>query len=156
MASAVCGTNLSTHKALLDRARRYREAFIRFLEAKNIFSSFRWITAASPESFFATEDAAVEARTGGEFKTAAAFWSWAQRQKNQFAAFQKLSKVKIRGDSRSDYPPLDISDMPRFPEEPLGLFSGLQDSVLNAGLFLVEIILLFYVAYVAFLRFDVR
>jgi ABC-type transport system involved in multi-copper enzyme maturation permease subunit len=156
MAAAVCGTNLSSYEALMDRARQYREAFLRFLEAKNIFSSFRWITPAPPESFFPTDDAAIEARTGGEFKTAAAFWSWAKQQKDQFAAVQRVSKVKIHGDSRNDFPPLDISDMPRFPEEPMGLFSGLQDSVLDAGLLLVEIVLLFYVGYVAFLRFDVR
>jgi ABC-2 type transport system permease protein len=153
--SAICATDLGSHERLMDRTRQYREAFIRYLEAKNIFSSFRWITPAPPESF-RTEDELVERRTGGEFKTAQAFWAWREKQKDQWAAFQKLSTVKLPGDGPEDFPYLDVSDMPRFPGQPLGLFSGLESSVLAMGLLLVEIILLFYIGYIAFLRFDVR
>jgi ABC-type transport system involved in multi-copper enzyme maturation permease subunit len=156
LASAVCATDLDSHEALMDRTRQYREAFIRFLEAKRIFSSFRWITPAAPESFFTTEDAAVEKRTGGEFKTAESFWSWAKQQKDQWAAFQKLGKVKIPGDGPADFPFLDISDMPRFSDQPQGVFSGLEASVFAIAMLAVEIVLLFYLGYVAFLRFDVR
>jgi ABC-type transport system involved in multi-copper enzyme maturation permease subunit len=155
-ASAVCATDLPSHERRMDRTRQYRETFIRYLEAKNIFSSFRWITPAPPESFLPTEDALIEKRTGGEFKTAQAFFSWASQQKDQWAAFQKLSKVKIPGDGPQDFPYLDISDMPRFQDQPMGLFSGLDSSVVDLGLLVIEIILLFYLSYVAFLRYDVR
>ncbi len=155
IAAAVCGTDLDSHKALMDRTRQYRETFIRFLEAKRIFSSFRWITPADPATF-QSEDALTEKRTGGEFKTAAAYWTWFRAQKDSWAAWQKSMKVKLPGDSPEDFPYLDISDMPRFPEQPPRLFTGLEGSVVAAGLLLVEIVLLFSIAYVAFLRFDVR
>jgi ABC-type transport system involved in multi-copper enzyme maturation permease subunit len=154
--SAVCATDLASHESQMDRTRQYRETFIRYLEAKKIFSSFRWITPAPPELFLPTEDALIEKRTGGEFKSAQAFWAWRKQQKDQFAAFQKLSKVRLPGDGPEDFPYLDVSDMPRFPDEPRGLFYGLESSILDVGLLLVEIVLLFYLGYVAFLRFDVR
>lgn len=156
IASAVCGTDLASHESQMDRTRQYRETFIRYLEAKNMFSSFAWITPAPPESFLPTEDALIEKRTGGEFKTAQAFFTWASQQKDQWAAFQKAFKVKLAGDGPEDFPYLDVTDMPRFPDDPQGLFFGLEDSLLRTCLLLVEIILLFYIGYVAFLRFDVR
>lgn len=154
--SAVCATDLKSHESKMDRIRHYREAFIRYFEAKDIFASFRWITPAPPESFSRTEDELIEKRTGGEFKTAQVFFAWASQQKDQWAAFQKLAKVKIPGDGPQDFPYLDISDMPRFQDQPVALLSGLEDSVLNLGLLVIEAILLFYLGYVAFIRYDVR
>jgi ABC-type transport system involved in multi-copper enzyme maturation permease subunit len=156
IASAVCATDLASHENLMDRVRQYRETFIRYLEAKNIFSSFRWITPAPPESFLPTEDAVIEKRTGGEFKTSRAFWAWRKQQKDQWAAFQKAFKVRLPGDGPEDFPYLDVSDMPRFQDQPMVLFSGLDSSVVDLGLLVIEIVLLFYLGYVAFLRYDVR
>ncbi len=155
IASAVCATDLRSHESRMGWIRQYRETFVRYLEAKNIFSSFRWITPAPPESF-QTEDELTEKRTGGEFKTAQAYEAWAAKQTDFRLRWEKLSKVKIPGDVPEDFPYLDVSDMPRFPDRPMGIFSGLESSVVTVGLLVVEIILLFYVGYVAFLRFDVR
>jgi ABC-type transport system involved in multi-copper enzyme maturation permease subunit len=155
IASAICATDRGSYENHMDRTRQYRETFIRYLEAKNIFSSFRWITPASPESFRA-EDELVEKRTGGEFKTSQAFSAWREQQKDQWAAFQKLFKVKLPGDGPQDFPFLDISDMPRFPDQPAALLSGLEASIMNVGLLVMEAILLFYLGYLAFIRYDVR
>jgi ABC-type transport system involved in multi-copper enzyme maturation permease subunit len=46
--------------------------------------------------------------------------------------------------------------MPRFSDQPQGVFSGLEASVFAIAMLAVEIVLLFYLGYVAFLRFDVR
>ena len=155
IASAICATDLRSRENEMDRIRQYRETFIRYLQNKNIFASFRWLTPALPESFL-TEDEIIEKRTGGEFKTSKAFWAWAEQQKNRWAALQKLQKVKLSGENPKDFPYLEISDMPRFPERPQGLFSGLAESVLNIGLLLVEMVFLFYLSFVAFIRYDVR
>jgi ABC-type transport system involved in multi-copper enzyme maturation permease subunit len=155
IASAVCATDLGSHENLMDRTRQYRETFIRYLEAKHIFSSYAWITAARPESF-QTEDELIEKRTGGEFKTAQAFWAWREQQKDQWAASQKLFKVKLPGDAPEDFPYLDVSDMPRFPDHAAAVLSGLEASIMNVGLLVIEAILLFYLGYVGFIRYDVR
>jgi ABC-type transport system involved in multi-copper enzyme maturation permease subunit len=154
IASAICATDLRPYANEMDRIRQYRETFIRYLQNKDIFASFRWLTPVPPESFL-TDDEIVEKRTGGEFKTSKAFWAWAAQLKDASAYSQKL-KNKIPGSQQNDYPFLDIADMPRFPERPKASLSGLADSVADIGLLFVEIVFLFYLSYVAFIRYDVR
>ncbi len=155
VASAVCRSDLGSHLKRMDAAREYRETFICNLRAKNIFSSYAWITPADP-STFRTEDELVAMRTGGEFRTSQDYTEWREKQRDMWAAFQKLFTVKLPGDGPQDFPYLDVSDMLRFPDQPPGLFSGLEDSVLGVGVLIAEIVLLFYLGYVAFLWFDVR
>jgi len=155
IAAAICATDMRSHEHEMDRVRQYREAFVRYLQNKNIFTSFRYITPAPPETFL-TEDQLIEKKTGGEFKTVQAFDAWAAQQKDARAAWLKLSKNKIQGDQPSDFPYLDVSDMPGFQERSKSLFSGLENSILNIALLLIESILLFYIGYVAFIRYDVR
>jgi ABC-type transport system involved in multi-copper enzyme maturation permease subunit len=155
IASAVCRTDLASHQKQLDRAREYRETFIRWLQGKAIFSSFRWITPTDPEKF-QTEDQLVEKRTGGEFRTEQEYEAWASQQEDARARWMKLSKVKVPGDSPEDFPFLDIFDMPRYQDQAGTLLSGLESSVLKAGLLLVAGVFLFALGYVAFIRYDVR
>ena len=139
----------------MELTREYRETFIRYLESKNIFSSFRYITPTPPQSFM-TGDEIIEKRTGGEFKTQKALDEWAGRQKDRMSFFEKLRKVEIPGAQPGDYPYLDISDIPRFQEQPKLLFTGLESTIVNIGLILIECVILFYVGFVAFIRYDVR
>jgi hypothetical protein len=139
----------------MDRIRQYREAFIRYLQNKNIFASFRYFTPAPPETFL-TEDQLIDKRTGGEFKTVQAFDAWASQQKDARAPWLKLSKNIIPGAEPSDYPYLGVNDLPASQEPPKSLFSGLESSILNIALLLIESILLFYTGFVAFIRYDVR
>jgi hypothetical protein len=155
VASAICRTDLGSHEHQMDGARRYRETFVRWLQGKSIFTSFRWITPTDPASFL-TEDQLIEKRTGGEFKTARDYDAWASQQKDFRVRWLKLSQVKVLGDSPEDFPFLDLSDMPRFEDRPGSVLSGLEPSVIVAGLLVVEAVLLFYLGFVAFIRYDVR
>jgi ABC-type transport system involved in multi-copper enzyme maturation permease subunit len=155
VASAVCRTDLVSHERHMDRVRQYRETFVRWLQGKNIFSSFRWLTPANPDSF-QTEDALIEKRTGGEFKTAKEYDAWASQQKDFRLRWAKLSTVELEGDSPEDYPFLDISDMPRFEARAGTFLSGLEASALRVGLLLIEAVFLFSLGYIAFIRYDVR
>ena len=154
VASAICATDLRPYANEMVRIRQYREAFIRYLQNKNIFASFRWFTPVPPESFL-TDDEIIERRTGGEFKTAKAFWAWAAQLKDT-RTYSQMLKNKIPGSQRDDYPFLDISDMPRFPEQSKAFLSGGADSVVGIGLLLVEMVFLFYLSFVTFIRYDVR
>ena len=155
VASALCTTDRRAHEADLDRSRECREAFVRYLQGKDIFSSFRWITPAPPEPF-RTADELIRLRTGGRFNTLAEYEAWASGQKDFWARFEVLRKVEIPGEKPDDYPYLDISDMPRFPPRLRSLRMGLEGSVVGVGLLLVEAIFLFYLGFVAFIRYDVR
>jgi ABC-type transport system involved in multi-copper enzyme maturation permease subunit len=155
IASTACRTDLASHLRRMDRIRRYRESFILWLQGKDIFKSFRWLTPTDPETF-QTEDALIEKRTGGEFKTAMEYEAWASRQKDFRLRWEKLSTVKVAGDRPEDFPFLDISDMPRFEDRAGTLLSGLESSVLKAGFLLVAVVFLFALGHVAFVRYDVR
>jgi ABC-type transport system involved in multi-copper enzyme maturation permease subunit len=157
VASSICRTDLAAHERLMDRTRQYREAFVRWLRGKNIFESFRWITPTDPTTF-KTADALIELRTGGEFKTEREFDEWARviRQTDAMAPWAKQSKVKLFGDSPTDFPFIDAADMPRFEVKARTLLSGLESAVLWVGIMLIEAVLLFALGYVAFIRYDVR
>jgi ABC-type transport system involved in multi-copper enzyme maturation permease subunit len=155
VASAICLSDAHSQDRFMDLTRQYRETFIRYLESKNIFSSFRYITPTPPRSFM-TGDEIIEKRTGGEFKTQKALDEWAGRQKDRMSSFEKLRKIEIPGTRPDDYPYLDISDMPQFQEQPKLLFTGLESTIVNIGLILIECVILFYVGFVVFIRYDVR
>jgi hypothetical protein len=155
IAAALCATDRHAYEAEIDQAREYRETFIRYLQGKNAFSSFRWLTAAPPGSF-KTADELAALRSGGKFKNLRAWGDWALRQKDFMAPFNVLNVVKIPGEEPDDYPYMDVSDMPRFLARPHSLLSGLAESAQEIGLLLIEAIFLFYLSYVAFLRYDVR
>ena len=155
IASAICSTDVRSHERDLDRARQYRETFLRYFQGKNIFASFRYITPTPPEAMLAA-DQLVEKRSGGRFKTIREYDDWTAKEKDQRAQWQVLQKVKLPYDEPGDFPFLDVSDMPKFPDRADSLFSGLAGTIPRIGLLLVEIILLFYLGYVAFIRYDVR
>ncbi len=155
IASAICATDGHSYEKVMDRMRQYRETFIRYLQGKNIFASFRYFTPTSPQDM-KTADWLVAARTGGEFKTMKAYDDWATGEKDFWVQWQRLNKVKLRGDQPDDFPFLDISDMPRFLDRAVSLLEGVENSIARIGILLVEAILLFYLGYIAFIRYDVR
>lgn len=155
VASAICRTDLDAHQARMDRIRQYRESFVAWLQGKDVFKSYRWITPADPATF-KTEDELVRGRTGGEFENVAEFEAWASKQTDARARWEKLSKIHLPGDSPQDFPLLDIADMPRFRDRPGRLLAGLEPSVPRVGALFVAAVFLFALGYVAFIRFDVR
>jgi ABC-type transport system involved in multi-copper enzyme maturation permease subunit len=155
IASAICRTDLASHLRRMDQVRQYRESFVGWLRGKDIFESYRWITPTGP-STFKTEDELVRGRTAGEFKSEAEIDAWASKQADARAKWVKLSTIHLPGDGPQDFPFLDLSDMPRYQDQPGGLAAGLEPSVPRTGLLLVAAVFLFALGYVAFIRFDVR
>jgi hypothetical protein len=103
-----------------------------------------------------TGDQLVEKRSGGRFKTVREYDDWAGKEKDFRARWQALQKVKVRFDNPDDFSFLDISDMPKYSDRADSLLTGLSGVIPRIGLLLIEIILLFYLGYVAFIRYDVR
>lgn len=155
LATAACGTSRADQEKRLDDIRRYRETFIAWLKGKNIFERFEYITP-TPPSAFRGADQIIEARTGGKFKTLAEYDAWAEKQTDFRSRFLILSTVKVAGENPDDYPFLNLADMPRFPARPASAAESLAGSAGRLGLLLFECALLFALAFVAFIRYDVR
>lgn len=155
VAAAVCGTDRRAQEKRLDDIRRYRETFISWLKGKNIFEKFEYITP-TPPSAFRDADQLIAARSGGKFKTMAEYDAWAEKQTDFRSRWLALAAVDIPGDSPDSYPCLSLGDMPRFPARPVSAAGSLAGSAFRLGLLLFECALLFALAYVAFIRYDVR
>ncbi len=153
--SAICYTNVESHENFMERTRQYREEFIRYLQNKDVFASFSYLTRQPPQSFL-TADQLVERRTGGEFKTLKALDEWSSKQPSFRDLHKKLGKIPIPGTSPEDYGPLDVSDVPVFKWQQKHLLTGFQSYVIHLGALIVESLLLFYLSFVGFIRYDVR
>jgi ABC-type transport system involved in multi-copper enzyme maturation permease subunit len=155
VATAASGTDRRAQEKRLDDVRRYRETFINWFKGKNMFERFEYITPTLP-SAFKTADQLMAARTGGKFKTLAEYDAWTAKEPDFRKTWQVLSAVKVSGDNPDDFPLLKLDDMPRFPARAASLTAGLAGLAFRLGLLLFECVFLFALAYVAFIRYDVR
>jgi hypothetical protein len=140
----------------LEDVRRYRETFISYLRGKDIWSKFEWITPTPPASMI-TADAMIEKLSGGRFKTLAAYDAWAGKQTDVKSRWDVLRVGKLEMGSLEGVPYLVANDMPGYVEKRDSVGGSLQGgAAVQLGLLAVECLFLFALAYVAFIRYDVR
>ncbi|MCE5251679.1 ABC transporter permease subunit [bacterium] len=150
--SAMCRTDVPAHYHFLDKAREYREELIQFFRDKDMFASYEYFTRQDPKTFM-TADEIVRIRTGGEFKTLREYGEWAQLHNGDF---KPLRKVDIPGTDLWKYEPLDLSGVPQFRWESSTFAYDVNNSLIRLALLLLGDVILFYLAFISFIRYDVR
>jgi len=150
--SAVCRTDVSSQYRFMNRARLYREEFINYLKDRKIFSSFLYFTRQPPETF-KTADEIVRIRTGGKFKNLKEYEEWARANNWTFAP---LRKVDIPGTNSGAYSFLDLSDIPMFQWQSGGLLTNFKESLFKISALVFLSILLFFLSFLSFIKYDVR
>ena len=55
-----------------------------------------------------------------------------------------------------DYPPLDLSDVPQFTREPVLFIAEMKKTLFKISAMILCGIVLFYLSFVSFTRYDVR
>jgi hypothetical protein len=125
--SAICRTNVESQYRFMNRVRVYREVFINYLKDKKIFSSFSYITPVLPETF----------KTNYEVKK-----------------LRELNKYK--SPNPNDYPYLDISDVPVFQLQSDGILFDVRNALFKIITLLIISIILFWLSFVSFTKYDVR
>ena len=151
ISSTICRTDVDSHRRYMERTRTYRETFIDYLRSKNLFSSTIWFTPI-PEENFLTGDEIVRYVSKGEIQNV-----------EEWDRIRKANKDQINQWYRSvpdyyhdDYPFLDVSDVPRFQFEAGSVLPNLSVVLYRlAGLLLVCIVL-FYISFLSFMKYDVR
>jgi len=152
VSSPLCRTDDATDRLLGESLQRYRDDFIGYLKAKNVFSSYEYFTHQPPGTFM-DYDEIVRVRSGGQFNSAAEFIKW---QKEHGGDRSPLNKVPIPGTAITDYPTLKLADMPIFECKSPSMLGGLRQSMGKiAGIICVELVL-FFLIFVRFVRYDVR
>ncbi len=126
--ASLCCTGADGHYRFMDRTQRYRNEFIDFYRDKKIFSSFTYFTPVPPEKFLTAEE------------------------------ITKMSdnKENIPGRNIDKYPYLDLSDIPRFQRRSSNVLTDVKDAVGKSALMIIVSIVLFYLSFLSFLRYDVR
>ena len=147
--ASLCRTDVASHYRFMDRVRRYRQQFIDFYKDRRIFSSFKYFTPQSPETFL-TADEFVRIRTGGQFKTLGEY------RKTHPNTFVPLRKVEIPGTVFSEHPFLNLSDVPVFQWQGSDLLADLKQVFVKVAATVIVAIILFYLTLLSFLRYDVR
>ena len=152
VASALCRTDVDTRLLRFSESlRRYRDDFIDYLEDKNLFSSYEYFTRQPPETFMDVDEI-VRVRSGGQFNSIAEFRQW----RKEGGDWSSLNKVPIPGTEITDYPPLELTDMPVFEWKNPSMLGGLRQSMGKiAGIIIVGVVL-FFLTFVYFVRYDVR
>jgi ABC-type transport system involved in multi-copper enzyme maturation permease subunit len=150
--ASLCRTDVASHYRFMNRVRRYREQFIDFYKERKIFSSFLYFTPQPPETFL-TADEIVRIRTGGEFKT---FDEFREYFKTHAVTFVPLRKVEIPGTIFEEYPYLNLSDVPAFQWQDSGALSDLKHAFMRVAALIIVGMILFYLSFLSFLRYDVR
>jgi hypothetical protein len=155
ISNSICYVDALSQEQFMESIRQYRETFIQYLRDEHLFNDFRYITPTKPEDMM-TADQMVYRMTGGEFKTVQALDAWNDKQPDPNAYFTKLRKVHVQGFRPDDYEYLNLDGVPRFPWEKRSLLTGLHTSIIQTMVLIMVTLILFYLAYLAIMRYDVR
>lgn len=153
LCNSLCRTDADSYRRFLERASSHREELIQFLRNKNLLDSYRFFTPVVLEKMMTT-DRYIELGTGGKLKSMAAMRQW--RQENPGKSWAFMHSAFPPQTDRDILPPLDLSSAPAWRGAPSGLALSLRDSLIKLALLISTGAVLFYLAFVVFLRYDVR
>jgi ABC-type transport system involved in multi-copper enzyme maturation permease subunit len=148
----LCRTDVARHQRFMDRVRDYRSEFIDFYKDKKLFSSFMYFTPQPPETFM-DADEIVRIRTGGQFKT---LKEYGEYNATHNVGFSLLRKVDIPGTSHNEYPFLELAEMPRIQLQSPDMLTDLREALSKLAALIIVSIVLFYLSFLSFIKYDVR
>lgn len=154
VADAICLVDAGSQERFLEQIRQYRVTLIQYFNDKEMFSSFENVTPVKPENM-PDADQMVYLSTGGEFNTLKGLRDWADTQSSAFAIYSKL-KVEYDGSIPDHFGYLNLDDVPRFQRVGSNLITGMQASLFQISVLVFFTVLLFFLAFMAFIRYDVR
>ncbi len=149
------GTSAADYRHFMELAAQYRNSFIANLQSKNAFISWRWFTTDPddgdpPWTILATGKTPDEmVATGRSPMEVINTWS---KDKDSWAKFIKIEMDREKNTSRY----LSLRDLPAFTYARLRTGAILVQAAPEIGYLLLLNLILFLVAYVRFVRYDVR
>ena len=149
-ASSLCRVDAISQNSFLEGARRYREELITFFKDKKIFGSFLYFTPLSPEIFLETDDL-IKVVTDGKIQSLEELYEWQEGRVDTQSIF-----TNDRPEWFEDTPFIDVSNVPKFLWQPDTIIDSVRKSIGKLGAMILITILLFYMSYVSFTRYDVR
>jgi len=111
-----------------------------------------YFTRQSPETFITTETF-ITLLTSGKAKNVQEFFALI---KDPGFDHSSLGKTKMPFPSLESYSPLDLSNVPRFQWQPLSLGGELRKITIQLSTLILAGVVLFFLSYISFVRYDVR
>jgi len=154
-AAFASGTSQADYNHFLSLAGQYRNTFIGYLQRKGAFNSWRWFTpdpddGDRPWTMLYLGKTAEEMIATGE-KPEDVLNRWLH-DKTAWAGFIKIEQER----ERSNQHRLTVGDLPAFTYTRLATGHVLVQAAPEIGYLLLLNLILFLVAYVRFVRYDVR
>jgi len=147
-ASALCSTNYESHNNFLEQTRNYRESLIDYYLKNNLFGSFSYFTQIDPGSFM-TADEMINYRSEGRCKTFSEF-------NTKFNGDLKYLTKSNPNSNVFEWKPIDMSSFPHFEYQSLNVLTDISNSLVYVGVLLGIGIILFWLSFISFIRYDVR
>ena len=153
LSSSLCRTDVESYKRFMESTHRYREELIQYLRNGNLFDSYKFFTAVDPNKMM-NEDEYINYRTEGLLKTMAELDQWYKDNPDKsWASIYTRDEPSV---DRASLPLLDLSDVPPYQGVPGGVALSLKDSLVKLAVLVCICVILFYLSFIAFLRYDVR
>ncbi len=153
LCNSLCRTDVESYKRFILSTQSYREGLIRFFRNGNLFGSYKFFTAVDPDEMM-TEDEYYNYRTEGLIKTRAELDQW--YKDNPGKSWASIYTRDAPSVDRASLPLLDISGVPPYRGVPGGVALSLRDSLVKLAILVCVCVILFYLSFIAFLRYDVR
>ncbi len=153
LCSSLSRTDVESYKRFMDSTRRYREELIRFFRNGNLFESYKFITPLDPEQMM-TADELIRYCTDGRMQSIAELGQW--RRDHPDVSRRGFLRKEPPSPDPASLPLLDLSGVPPYKGVPGGVALSLRDSLVKLAILACVGVLLFYLAFIAFLRYDVR
>jgi ABC-type transport system involved in multi-copper enzyme maturation permease subunit len=147
-ASALCSTNYESHNNFLEQTRNYRESLIDYYLKNKLFGSFSYFTQIDPGSFM-TADEMINYRSDGLCKTLTEF-------NTKFNGDMKYLTKSDPNSNIFEWKPIDTSGLPQFEYQSLNLMTDISNSLIYIGILFGIGIILFWVSFLSFIKYDVR
>lgn len=147
-ASALCGTNYESHNNFLKQTRNYREILIDHYLKNKLFGSFSYFTQTDPGSFM-TADELINYRSNGQCKTLSEF-------NTKFNEDWKYLTKSTPNSNLFEWKPMDMSALPQFEYRSLNVLTDVSNSLIYIGILLGIGIIMFWLSFLSFIRYDVR
>jgi hypothetical protein len=146
--AGLCATNFESHRDFLRQVSDYRQTLINYFQEKKLFSSYLYFNQQDPTKYM-TADEMIYFRTNGVCKTLKEFES-------RLGGDWKYLTVQIPGGNLWEWKLLDLSAFPVFEYKPAGVSRDISYSLVYFSVLLGLVILLFYLSFLSFLKYDVR
>jgi ABC-type transport system involved in multi-copper enzyme maturation permease subunit len=146
--AGLCATNFESHNDFLQQIRAYRETLIDYYRQNMLFSSYLYFNRQNPDEYMTADDM-INFRTNGSCKSMAEFYT------KYHGAWEYLT-VELPNSNLWQWQPLDLSALPSFNYKPASVMTDVRDSLVYFGILLALSVVLFYLSFLSFTKYDVR